>query len=129
MRTGQPAVGCTFARSARVRLLFLSPCPFVEIVRHNGEDERNARSMTQIAREDLPIWMQNSLRGTDWGVLIVLVFSLLAAWPFLLQPGLPRTNASEHYVYRAADTAQAFAEGLLYPRWSPNALTGHGAPI
>ncbi len=85
--------------------------------------------MTQIDREDLPIWMQNSLRGTDWGVLIVLVFSLLAGWPFLLQPGLPRTNASEHYVYRAADTAQAFAEGRLYPRWSPNALMGYGAPI
>ena len=85
--------------------------------------------MTQINREDLPIWMQNSLRGTDWGVLIVLVFSLLAGWPFLLQPGLPRTNASEHYVYRAADTAQAFAEGRLYPRWSPNALMGYGAPI
>ena len=85
--------------------------------------------MTQINREDLPIWMQNSLRGTDWGVLIVLVFSVLASWPFLLQPGLPLTNASEHYVYRAADTSQAFAEGRLYPRWSPNALVGYGAPI
>ena len=85
--------------------------------------------MTQLTHKDLPIWMQNSLRGTDWGVLIVLAFCLLAVWPFLLQPGLPRTNDSEHYVYRAADTAQSFAEGRLYPRWSPNALAGYGAPI
>ncbi len=80
-------------------------------------------------RDDLPLWMQKALRGTDWGVLIVLAFSLVAAWPFLLQSGLPLTNASEHYVYRSADYAQAFTEGRLYPRWSPNALTGYGAPI
>ncbi|HVU14059.1 MAG TPA: 6-pyruvoyl-tetrahydropterin synthase-related protein [Phototrophicaceae bacterium] len=80
-------------------------------------------------RDHLPLWMQKTLRGTDWGVLLVLAFSLVAAWPFLLQPGLPLTNAGEHYVYRSADYAQAFAEGRLYPRWSPNALTGYGAPI
>ncbi|MEP7291781.1 MAG: 6-pyruvoyl-tetrahydropterin synthase-related protein [Chloroflexota bacterium] len=85
--------------------------------------------MTDLPRDDLPIWMQKTLRRTDWGVLIVLLFSLLAAWPFLLQPGLPRASPSENYVYRAADTAAAFAEGRLYPRWSPNALGGYGAPI
>lgn len=69
------------------------------------------------------------MRGPDWGVLIVLAFCVLAAWPFLLQLGLPRTNASEHYVYRTADTVASLAEGRLYPRWSPNVLGGYGAPI
>ncbi len=85
--------------------------------------------MTTIERENLPLWMQKTLRRTDWGALIVIAFSLLAAWSFLLQSGLPRTNASEHYAYRAADTAAGFAEGRLYPRWSANVLGGYGAPI
>ncbi len=85
--------------------------------------------MSETAPENLPIWMQKTMRGTDWGVLIVLAFCVLAAWPFLLQPGLPRTNASEHYVYRAAETVQSFAEGRFYPRWSANAINGYGAPI
>ncbi len=64
--------------------------------------------MTSSERENLPLWMQKTMRGTDWGVLIVIAFSLLAAWAFLLQSGLPRTNASEHYVYRAANTVSEF---------------------
>ncbi len=85
--------------------------------------------MTTIERENLPLWMQKTLRGTDWGALIVIAFSLLAAWSFLLQSGLPRTNADEHYAYRTANTAASFVEGRLYPRWSPNVLGGYGAPI
>ena len=83
----------------------------------------------QVERENLPLWMQKTLRGTDWGALIVIAFSVLAAWSFLLQGGLPRTNASEHYVFRAANTSASFVEGRLYPRWSANALSGYGAPI
>lgn len=79
--------------------------------------------------DDLPDWMRRARRGTDWGVLLVLAFSLLAAWSFLIQPGLPRTTAIENYIFRTADTAAALAEGRLYPRWSPNALFGYGAPI
>ncbi|MFN8565114.1 MAG: hypothetical protein U0703_26605 [Anaerolineae bacterium] len=90
--------------------------------------EHNA-ALPQFKRQDLPMWMQQAMRGTDWGVLIVLGFCLLLGWSFALQPGLPRTNASEHYVFRAADATQAFSEGRLYPRWSPYALGGYGAPI
>lgn len=85
--------------------------------------------MPQFKRDDLPIWMQQAMRGTDWGVLLVFGFCLLLGWSFILQPGLPRTNASEHYVFRAADTTQAFVEGRLYPRWSAYAVNGYGAPI
>jgi hypothetical protein len=84
---------------------------------------------TDIPLQDLPLWMRRARRGVDWGVLLCMAFSLLAAWPFILQPGLPRTNASENYVFRAAEYAQAISEGHLYPRWSPNAFGGYGAPI
>lgn len=84
---------------------------------------------TAITAFDLPIWMRKAQRGIDWGVLIVIALAILSAWPFLLQPGLPRTNASERYVYRAALESQALREGRLYPRWTPTAFGGYGAPI
>nr|MCU0511691.1 6-pyruvoyl-tetrahydropterin synthase-related protein [Anaerolineae bacterium] len=82
-----------------------------------------------IPEADLPDWMRRSRRRFDPGLLIVLLFSLGAAWSFLLNPALPRTGDSESYVFRAVDTAAALREGQLYPRWSPHALNGYGAPI
>jgi hypothetical protein len=82
-----------------------------------------------IPSEDLPYWMRQARRGWDWGLLLALLIGILAAWPFIMRPGLPRTNASENYAYLAADYASALREGRLYPRWSPNALSGYGAPI
>lgn len=79
--------------------------------------------------EDLPRWMRQAQRGWDWGLLLALALGLLAAWPFLLQPGLPRTGASENYAFLAADYAAALQEGRLYPRWSAYAQQGYGAPI
>lgn len=81
------------------------------------------------SENDLPLWMKQARRGIDWGVLLVLVLSLASAWPFILNAGVPRTNDSERYVFRVTDTAQALREGRLYPRWSPYALQGYGAPI
>jgi hypothetical protein len=78
---------------------------------------------------DLPFWMRQATRGWDWGLLLAVIFSLIAAWPFLLQPGLPRTNASENHVFMAQDFSDALREGRLYPRWSPHVLGGYGAPI
>ncbi|MFN8376001.1 MAG: 6-pyruvoyl-tetrahydropterin synthase-related protein, partial [Anaerolineae bacterium] len=77
----------------------------------------------------LPRWIRESRRGVDWGVLLAILLSAACAWAFLLQPGLPRTNASENYVFRTADYAQTLLEGRLYPRWSPNVFSGYGSPI
>lgn len=82
-----------------------------------------------LANEDLPRWMRQARRGWDWGLLLALALGLLAAWPFLLQPGLPHTNASENHAFMAADYAAALQEGRLYPRWSAFAQQGYGAPI
>ncbi len=84
---------------------------------------------TDIPHASLPLWMRRAQRGVDWGVLFVLVLSLVAAWPFLIQSGLPRTNDTERYVFRTADTVEALREGQLYPRWSPHVQGGYGAPI
>jgi hypothetical protein len=82
-----------------------------------------------IPQDELPDWMLRAMRRTDWGVLIVLILSLLMGWSFALNPGLPRTNDVESYVFRTADTTESFLEGRLYPRWSSHALNGYGAPI
>jgi hypothetical protein len=82
-----------------------------------------------ISPKELPDWMRQARRDVDWGAIFALLLSLLAAWPFLLDASLPHTNASENYVYRTADYAAAIMEGRLYPRWSPNAFSGYGAPI
>lgn len=86
-------------------------------------------TISEIPAQDLPLWMRRARRGVDWGVLISISMCLLAALSFLTEPGLPRTNSSENYVFRADDYAQAISEGYLYPRWSPHVLGGYGAPI
>ena len=78
---------------------------------------------------DMPTWMRQSDQSVDWGILLVIVFSALAAWSFMTQSGVLRTNASENYVFMADDYATAMLEGRLYPRWSAAALQGYGAPI
>ncbi len=83
----------------------------------------------QIPTEELPLWMRQARHGVDWGIVIVFAFSLLAALPFIVQSGLPRTNASENYVFMTHDNAVAMREGRLYPRWSAHVLQGYGAPI
>jgi hypothetical protein len=83
----------------------------------------------EISPQDLPDWMRRARQGVDWGLLLVIAFSLTIAMPFIIQTDLPHTNASENYVYRSADYAAALQEGRLYPRWSANAFGGYGAPI
>lgn len=83
----------------------------------------------EIPTEELPYWMRQARRGIDWGLLIVLGFSLLLVWPFIIRSGLSPANANRSYVFRTADYAQTIMEGRLYPRWSPNTFGGYGAPI
>ncbi len=83
----------------------------------------------EIPTQELPHWMRQAQRRWDWGLLLAFILGLIAAWPFVIQPGLPRTNASENYVFMADDYATALQGGRLYPRWSPHVLNGYGAPI
>ena len=81
-----------------------------------------------IPETELPDWMRQAQRGVDWGVLITIGLSLILAWPLLLGNGLPRSNHMEAYLFQASDMVTAIEEGWLYPRWSPHAQAGFGAP-
>lgn len=83
----------------------------------------------ELKPDELPVWMRRARQNVDWGVLFVLVIGILVSWPFLVQEGLPHTNASENYVYMTANFAEDMADGRLYPRWTASAANGYGAPI
>ena len=82
-----------------------------------------------LAFEDLPLWMQQARRRVDWGLICALVLGLVSVWPFALRTGLPHGTALELYVYRAAEMADVMADGVIYPRWTPNLLYGAGLPL
>ncbi|QPC80720.1 hypothetical protein G4Y79_13465 [Phototrophicus methaneseepsis] len=82
-----------------------------------------------IPKHEQPDWMRRASRGTDWGVLLALLFGLAVAWPFVRYPTLPIQNGSERAVYRTWETAESLSEGRLYPRWSAYSADGYGAPI
>jgi hypothetical protein len=83
----------------------------------------------RIQEHELPNWMKQAQRGVDWGALLVLLISLLAAWSFLSESQFSASNENEHFIFQANDIASAMREGIFYPRWSPYALRGFGAPI
>ncbi len=65
----------------------------------------------------------------DLNVVVVLLIVVIAALPFLTRPGLPRHTDLELHVYRAAEYADTWRDGVLYPRWAPNFYYGYGYPI
>jgi len=78
---------------------------------------------------DMPLWMRQAQRSLDWGALLVVALTLLMALPLLLDDGLYTANNNENYAFQAQDMAAALREGRAYPRWSPHALSGYGAPV
>ncbi|PJF28363.1 MAG: hypothetical protein CUN53_00565 [Phototrophicales bacterium] len=82
-----------------------------------------------IPYHDLPLWMRRARQRIDWGALLILAFSLIAASHFIFVTDLPRTHYGEHAVYQTAAFAEAIEEGRLYSRWAAEALGGYGAPI
>lgn len=85
--------------------------------------------LNDIPEEDLPDWIQLAVRGTDWGVLIVLCIALLSGWSFIWYTELPNSPFYESYLWRVSELSQMMEEGTLFPRWSYYALNGYGAPI
>ncbi|MCZ7543082.1 MAG: 6-pyruvoyl-tetrahydropterin synthase-related protein [Anaerolineae bacterium] len=78
---------------------------------------------------ELPDWMHPHHGAIDWGLVLVLALSLLAALPFLANPGLPRQTDAELHVFRTAELTNAIREGVIYPRWAPNFWYGYGYPF
>jgi len=65
----------------------------------------------------------------DLNLVVVLLIVVIAALPFLTRPGLPRHTDLELHVYRAAEYADTWRDGVVYPRWAPNFYYGYGYPI
>ncbi len=82
-----------------------------------------------IPPQDMPRWMRQARQQINWGLPLVILLALLAMWSFTAQPGLPRTNANENFVFMARNYADALLEGRLYPRWFAHVSGGYGAPI
>ena len=82
-----------------------------------------------IDEAQFPAWMKQARRGVDWGAVLIVGFCLIAARSFIIEAELSATNDSLAYVYRVADYADAFEQGIFYTRWSPHAVNGLGAPI
>lgn len=73
--------------------------------------------------------MRNHKGWRDYGLLIALALGLLAAWPFLRYPGLPRGTDAELHVLRTAELGYSLRAGNPYPRWAPDFFHGYGYPI
>jgi hypothetical protein len=71
----------------------------------------------------------NRLRRTDLGILVALLFCLLAAWPLLSRSGLPQDTDAELHIYRTAELRHLLQGGAFYPRWAPDFYFGYGYPI
>lgn len=65
----------------------------------------------------------------DRGLLIALLISLMAVWPFLANPGLPTANDAELHIFRIAEMGYSLRAGNPYPRWAANFYYGYGYPI
>jgi hypothetical protein len=68
-------------------------------------------------------------RYLDPGWIVVLALCLVAAWPFLSRPGLPRETDAELHVFRVAELASLMRQGELYPRWAADFYYGYGYPL
>jgi hypothetical protein len=66
----------------------------------------------------------------DLYLMAVLLIALVAAWPLVMRPGLPRHTDLELHVFRAAEFRRVLeARPFEYPRWAPNFYYGYGYPI
>ncbi len=77
----------------------------------------------------VPVWMRRARQSTERSSILVLLAGILLVLPLFFPQNLSRTSNYEHYLYRVENYATALREGRLYPRWTPNALFGYGAPI
>jgi len=68
-------------------------------------------------------------RRLDPGWIVVLALCLVAVWPFLSRPGLPRETDAELHVFRVSELAHLMQQGELYPRWASDFYYGYGYPI
>lgn len=64
----------------------------------------------------------------DAGLILAALLTLLIIQN-LLQPGLPAAADIPIHLYRTLEYRQAWAPGVIAPRWAPNLAFGYGYPL
>lgn len=59
----------------------------------------------------------------------MLALCLVAIWPFLSRPALPRDSDAELHVFRVAELVHLVKGGEWYPRWATDFYYGYGYPL
>ena len=62
------------------------------------------------------------------GLVLAVLFSLFVIQS-LLQPGLPTVADLPIHIYRTMEYGNAWAPGVIIPRWAPNLAYGFGYPL
>ena len=71
---------------------------------------------------------QRAFGKFDIGLGLTLLLTLLIIQPFL-QPGLPAAADYAIHLYRTIAYEQAWASGVIVPRWAPHLAFGYGYPL
>ena len=68
------------------------------------------------------------LKKLDIGLVVAAVLALFAIQA-LLKPGLPVSADLTIHLYRTLEFENAWAPGVIVPRWAPNLAYGYGYPL
>jgi hypothetical protein len=79
--------------------------------------------------DDLPLWMRPRRRVIDWGLLLILGFSVLIAGALITGHTVLRRNDTELAAFRSLEVARLVRSGLLFSRWAPDLNTMFGSPL
>ena len=85
--------------------------------------------MKTLVPDQLPVWMRPRHLVIDWGVVLILGFSLITGWSLIARPGLRRGTEVELYERRATEVTRLLAAGIPFSRWAPYMTYGYGSPL
>ncbi len=82
--------------------------------------------------EDSVGGLRSRLKPVNWYLVAALIFSIIAAWPLLSDPGFLNTRGggdSPFLLQRVQQLGVALADGHFPVRWMPDANYGYGYPF
>ncbi|HVO70970.1 MAG TPA: hypothetical protein VMT24_13045, partial [Aggregatilineaceae bacterium] len=68
-------------------------------------------------------------REVDWAFLMMMVVSLVIAWPFFARSGMPYNVGTQIELARTVEMAESIQSGIPYPRWAADFNYGYGSPL
>jgi hypothetical protein len=86
-------------------------------------------SRAEIAPTNINFRLNNLAARVDFGLVMALALSLFSLWPLLYRPGLSDGHDTLHHVYRTAEMARLWSDGVWLPRWADTFYYGYGSPV